>query len=236
MSEAAKDLAPPADVSDLALYGQYTGSVSERPRYTSEQTFRRGRARREEIIETAVELFARDGYRGTGLAAIASKVGVSQPTLRHHFGTKQQLLRSVLERRYEQDRAAATPFASAGGAATFDIIERLPDYMRSRRGLVHLYVVLGAENLRPEHPVHDWFAQRNLETQEFFADSLRAGRDRGELDENMDVDLVADTIIALIQGVEIQWLLDPASIDLDGVFTSAAASLRQRYVVPVRSA
>lgn len=205
--------------------------MSERPRYTSEQTFRRGLARRAEIIEAAVELFARDGYRGTGLAAIAAKVGVSQPTLRHHFGTKQQLLRAVIERRREQDLEAATPFVTTGGAATFDILEKLPAYTMRRRGLVHLHLVLESENLLPEHPEHAWFAHRNAETHRFFSDSLRAGCDRGELDPDMDPDAVADAIIAFIQGVEVQWLLSPEAIDLEAVYGAAARDLRAAYQV-----
>jgi AcrR family transcriptional regulator len=203
--------------------------MSERPRHTSEQTFLRGQERRREIIEAAVELFARDGYRGTGLAAIAAKVGVSQPTLRHHFGTNQSLLRAVLERRREQDLAAASPFTKAGGAAVFDIVERMPDYMRRRQGLVHLNVVLAAENLSPDHPVYDWFAQQHNETRAVIRDSLRAGVEQGALNADMDVDVAAATIIALIEGVEVQWLLDPTSIDLDAVFISTAAGLRRYY-------
>ena len=210
--------------------------MTQRPRYTSEDTFQRGLVRRREIMEAAIELFSRDGYRGTGLAAIAAKVGVSQPTLRHHFGTKQQLLRAVVERRHEQDVQAAAPMTTMGGGAVFDLIERLPDYMRRRQGLVHLYVVLAAENLLPEHPVHDWFSQRYDDTLKGFADALEIGKDRGELDADMDVVLVATTIIALIQGVEVQWLLDPDSIDLDAVFTSAADSLRRRYQGDLQSA
>jgi AcrR family transcriptional regulator len=203
--------------------------MSERPRHTSEKTFLRGQERRRDIIEAAVELFARDGYRGTGLAAIAAKVGVSQPTLRHHFGSKQSLLHAVLERRREQDLAAASPFTTAGGAAVFDIVERLPDYMRRRQGLVHLYVVLGAENLLPDHPVYDWFVQQHNETRAVIRDSLRVGIEQGALNPDMDVDVVAATIIALIEGVEVQWLLDPTAIDLDAVFISTAAGLRQNY-------
>lgn len=208
----------------------YPFRVTERPRYTSEQTFRRGQARREAIIDAAVELFARDGYRGTGLAAIADMVGVSQPTLRHHFGTKEQLLRAVVARRHEQDLAAASPWASAGGAAVFDILEQLPDYMRRRQGLVHLYVVLRAENLLPEHPIHDWFVRRHQETLRLLSDSLQRGVDRGELSADMQPALVAIHVIALIEGVELQWLLDPQSVDLDGVFSSAAEHFRRRYV------
>lgn len=181
-----------------------------------------------------MELFARDGYRGTGLAAIAARVGISQPTLRHHFGTKLQLLLAVVERRREQDLAAAAPLTAIGGAAIFDLLEGLPDYMRRRQRLVQLHVVLGAENLLPEHPIQDWFTSRYQDTKRELADALRTGLERGEFRESMDADVVAAMLIALIQGVEVQWLLDPDSVDLDVVFTSAADSLRRRYLLDAR--
>lgn len=205
--------------------------MSERPRYTSEETFRRGLTRRAEIIGASVELFVRDGYRGTGLAAIAAKVGVSQPTLRHHFGTKQQLLRAVIQRRQEEDRAAASPFVATGGLAIFDILERMPQYMERRRGLVQLDLVLESENLLPEHPEHEWFVERTNVNHRLISDSLRAGRDRGELRAEMDPDAVADMIIALIQGIEALWLLDADYLDLEAVFRAAASDLRQAYQV-----
>ncbi len=59
----------------------------------------RGIARREEILEAATELFAHKGYRGTGILEIADHVGIGHSGILYHFGTKENLLRAVIERR-----------------------------------------------------------------------------------------------------------------------------------------
>src|SRR4051812_14999202 len=63
------------------------------------QIQQRGVERRSVIVQAATELFARDGYRGTGLAAIAGAVGVPPAAVLHHFGSKENLLLAVLRER-----------------------------------------------------------------------------------------------------------------------------------------
>ena len=50
-----------------------------------------GRASRKAILEAALDVFAERGYRGTSLTEIATRVGMTQPGLLHHFGTKADL-------------------------------------------------------------------------------------------------------------------------------------------------
>jgi TetR/AcrR family transcriptional regulator len=51
---------------------------------------------RETILETAVELFALQGFEATGIQAIVDKANVSKPTLYHHFGHKRGLLDTIV--------------------------------------------------------------------------------------------------------------------------------------------
>jgi AcrR family transcriptional regulator len=51
---------------------------------------------RERLIEASIDLFSHHGFDGTSLSAIAKEVGVTQPTLNYHFGTKRQLYRDVI--------------------------------------------------------------------------------------------------------------------------------------------
>jgi len=48
------------------------------------------------ILESALELFAEDGYNGTSMQSIAKKAGVSKGNLYNYFEGKEQLLEAVL--------------------------------------------------------------------------------------------------------------------------------------------
>ncbi|MBY8974790.1 TetR family transcriptional regulator C-terminal domain-containing protein [Rhodobacteraceae bacterium NNCM2] len=54
-------------------------------------------ANREKIRAAALEIFARDGFRGATVDAIAGAAGMSKPNLLYYFPTKDQIYRSLLE-------------------------------------------------------------------------------------------------------------------------------------------
>lgn len=56
--------------------------------------------KREEILKSALILFADQGYENVGIQKIVESVSVTKPTLYHHFGSKQGLLEAVLDYYY----------------------------------------------------------------------------------------------------------------------------------------
>ncbi|MBW2315261.1 MAG: TetR/AcrR family transcriptional regulator [Deltaproteobacteria bacterium] len=52
----------------------------------------------EKILEVAESLFARRGYQGVGLREVARTAGLSKSALFHHFPSKLELYRAVLDR------------------------------------------------------------------------------------------------------------------------------------------
>ena len=56
---------------------------------------------REKILDAAARLFHEQGYVGTGISTILREAGVNPGSLYHFFGTKEDLLRAVLEH-YEE--------------------------------------------------------------------------------------------------------------------------------------
>ncbi len=56
--------------------------------------------KREEILKSALTLFADQGYENVGIQKIVESVSVTKPTLYHHFGSKQGLLDAILDYYY----------------------------------------------------------------------------------------------------------------------------------------
>jgi len=56
--------------------------------------------RRDQIVETALRLFARHGFDGTSTKQIAQAAGIAEGLIFHYFSTKDDLLNAVLETRH----------------------------------------------------------------------------------------------------------------------------------------
>lgn len=71
-------------------------------------------ARRDEIMEAAVELLAEQGYRGASMLAVARRASASKETLYAWFGTKRGLYEAVIRRNAEIAQAALAPHLDGG--------------------------------------------------------------------------------------------------------------------------
>ena len=188
----------------------------------------RGAVRRRAIMEAALELYARGGFRGTGLAAIGERVGISHAAVLYHFGSAVNLLREVLE---ERDRRIAEHLAPIFAPGGLEALRRLPEVARvnlENPGLARLHTVLQAENLEADGEVHDFFLNRRRNVHQVLADLLRRGQKRGEIRRDIDVHQKADEIIAFMEGAQVQQLLDPERTDLVALYeTYTEAFIRQ---------
>ncbi len=75
--------------------GRYMNTSPKKPRASLEA---RCEQRREDILENAITLFARDGYAATDLQLLADAVKVGKGTLYRHFGNKQELFLAAVDR------------------------------------------------------------------------------------------------------------------------------------------
>ena len=54
-------------------------------------------ARREQLVATALEMFAQQGFHATSMNDVAEAAGVTKPVLYQHFASKRQLYLELLE-------------------------------------------------------------------------------------------------------------------------------------------
>ncbi|WP_165368199.1 TetR/AcrR family transcriptional regulator, partial [Phytoactinopolyspora endophytica] len=167
--------------------------------------------RREQILDVATEAFGNRGFRGVSLADIAATVGISQPGLLHHFRSKEELLIAALERRDEDSfRTMAGVF---DGTTAVDAILALCLHNAEYPESMRLYAVTAAESIEPDHPAHEFFRKRYARVRSSVARRIERDRDAGLLLPELDPDETAAEIIAMMDGLQVQWLLDP-SVDM----------------------
>lgn len=68
---------------------------------TEEQNKKIIDARREEILEAALEEFSRQGYSGTKISDIVKRAGISQGLIYHYYKSKDELYLAVIEKSQE---------------------------------------------------------------------------------------------------------------------------------------
>jgi AcrR family transcriptional regulator len=174
----------------------------------------RAEQRRAQIIAAAEELFSRHGYRGTGLAEVAARVGLSLPGVLHHFGSKEGLLRAVIAQRDAESEANGRRLLDLGGSEGLRGLAEAMARNQAKPEIIRLFTVLVAENVEPDAPLHDHFVQRYRTMRLLLSAGLRESQVRGEIRADVDVEAKAAEIVAVLDGLQTQWLLGPDEVDL----------------------
>lgn len=184
--------------------------------------YAKGRAKRREIIDQAMAMFGEVGYRGASLREIAARCGISHPGLLHHFPTKESLLLAVLEHRDEVD-IEWVGLDDTDGVVTLRRLVELVELNTTRRHIVELYAVLSAEATSTEHPAHQFFVDRYRTSVDAAVRAYRQAGEAGELREGVDPEVAGRQLIALMDGMQVQWLLDRGATDMVAVVRALVA-------------
>lgn len=171
---------------------------------------------RRRILDVAQDVFGRRGSHGASLREIADLAGMSQAGVLHHFGSKTGLLMAVLEERDQASRQQADT------GATWDEQAQVARSMFERaiadRGLTQLFTTVTAESIVPGHPAHDFTVARYRRTAaEFTAALTEATPDEPDAAPATDMAGVARLVMAAMDGLQLQALLDPDA-DVLGAF------------------
>jgi AcrR family transcriptional regulator len=190
-------------------------------------TTQKGRERREQILDAAAEAFAVQGYRNVSLASIAPVVGITAQGVMHYFPTKTDLLLGVLERRKERDTVHFTSMLRELGITLPDLlIEVMRHNVEDEPGLATLDAVIGAESVDPAHPTHGWYAARNERLRRDLAVGVEQSKAAGEMRADLDASAIAAQILAMLDGLILQWALEPGSLDVVAAMREYVRTLR----------
>ncbi|WP_031087722.1 TetR/AcrR family transcriptional regulator [Streptomyces sp. NRRL WC-3549] len=191
--------------------------------------YAKGRAKRGEILDQAMALFGEAGYRGASLRVLATRCGISHPGLLHHFPTKESLLLAVLEHRDEVD-GAWLDLGDTTGVRRLRRFAELAALNATRRGIVELFTVVSAEATAADHPAHAYFVRRYAHSVSGAELAYVQAREEGGLREGVDPALAGAQLIALMDGLQVQWLLSDGATDMAGVLR---AHIQDRLTVPL---
>lgn len=171
------------------------------------------RTRREQILDAAVDLFATTGYRGTSIAAVAERVGITDAGVLYHFNTKEDLLLGVLG---HFDHAVQQGIEEVG-ARGIDLLRLMGEWgsgMEATPGISSLLIRLSAENLTADSPARQFIQERYRHLLDRLTAAFATAASAGDLRADLDPLHEASALIAHLDGVRLQWFLMDRSISM----------------------
>jgi AcrR family transcriptional regulator len=171
------------------------------------------------ILDTAMAIVSEEGFKGLSLRAVARRCDMSAPGLMHYYPDMPTLLMALLQRRDEVDTVAlGDRIADATDLRT--LLDRVVDYNAEHPGPAQMYAMVQAEALDPNHPARAYFESR----------TSRWSRSVGDLLGSDAVPVELRRILpAVLDGLQMHWLMDPEGFDLRAEWALAADALLARY-------
>ena len=158
---------------------------------------------RQDLLEVARRIFARDGYGATTNRSIAEEVGITTGAIYHYFPSKADLFAAV----YDQVQDVVYNRFAAAAAEPGSLTERFSrvldaavDINRSDSSLAGFVVTVPTEVQR--HPeLAELVAERQSRTTAFVAGLVADAVANGELHEGVEPQAVVDIIVIVISGL-----------------------------------
>jgi len=172
-------------------------------------------ARRTQIIESGIEVFAELGYANTSLARIAERAGISKGVISYHFAGKTELMERIVEQVYREIIEFVMPRVEKEATATDALRVRIlavAEYMRDHRAQL---LALGEifNNFRDPDGRPRYGIASNELIYEWQEGALRRGQQTGEF-RSFDPRVMAVSIQGAIDTMFAYWAAYPDH-DLD---------------------
>lgn len=175
--------------------------------------------RREEIVAAALQLILKTGYNQVTLADIADQVGVSKGLISYYFPRKEDVFLAVLDRVVERMDIQFERYCSSPNRApeklTMFFAHLFSNEKRARR---YYTVVIDymAQAIR-QRAVQE-YTQRIYDSYRIYMERvIREGIETGEF-RNVDPGRSASLLMALMEGLILQWFFDKKGFNLDEAY------------------
>ncbi len=170
--------------------------------------------RRQEILDAAEVVFSQRGLANARMDDIVSQSGLSKGTLYWYYGSKNEIIHSLLDRIFtsELEQAEALLVAEGTAAERIEIFLRL--IVQEVQRIEHLmplayeFFSLATRSDEARARLQSYY-QRYIE---LLADLVEQGIDDGEF-QSIDPKAAALAVGALFEGVTLYWFLDPERVD-----------------------
>jgi len=182
---------------------------------------------RSKILETALDLFSKQGYEATGVADICRNAHISKGAFYYHFPSKQELFLELMTTWLEE----VDKFFQAAASSADNVPEAL-ERMAGTTGIIinsleHGFPILlefwQQASRQPEIWAQAVAPYRHY--LDFFADFIQSGIEEGAFDEDIDPQFAARILMAIAMGLLLQASFDPNGADWQEITRSGIKTI-----------
>lgn len=163
-------------------------------------------SRRDHLVQTALELFQKNGYHATGIEKILSTAGVSKPTLYRHFDSKDELIMAALKKWDEESRAWLAGEMKRRGTSPVEqilgLFDALADWFETSGFQGCMFINATVEFAEQDNPIHRMAAEHKRTFAAHVRDLVAASgaKDPGEVTERLMILMEGAIVTAHTQG------------------------------------
>ena len=169
--------------------------------------------RRQEILEAASALFSETGTRGTSIAAVAARAGLTDAGVLYHFKSKKELVLAVLEH-FDLEVERSMQESELHG---IDLLRATREWgvgMEQVPEIQAMLIVLSAEHLHEPGQARDYVQRRYQRVLARYEHAFREAAAAGDLRHDLDAEFEAAALVAHLDGIRFQWFLLDKTISM----------------------
>ncbi|MFJ8194042.1 TetR/AcrR family transcriptional regulator [Streptomyces sp. NPDC096094] len=163
-------------------------------------------ARRQEILEAALQVFAERGFKHASIDAVAERAGLTRQGVLHYFPSKKKLLLEMLSFREQLNRAHL---------AEHPVGEDLPAHFaaavafeQGHPSFATVHSVVMAEAVTGQEPASGYVGDR-LRSLQIHLTARLTERYGERMPSGLSASTAATAVLALVEGIHQWWLMDP---------------------------
>ena len=162
-----------------------------------------------QITQAAIVVFSQKGFDGATMSDIAAEAGINKATIYLYFDSKEALIRSIAEYLFDREIAdLRAAYESEGTAVTrlntfYETLTAGTPEVSPLMPVIFEFYALGQRNEKVRAILEAFIEQSKTLLQSIISDGIAAGEFAP-----VDAEKTARTLLALLDGVSIQWAYD----------------------------
>ncbi len=186
--------------------------------------------RKNQILDAAMQVFARLGFHKARMDDVAREAGVSKGLLYWYYKNKDALIAAILDRLFSQEMGHLRQALVAPGPVSERLLALGGETARHVLRLKFLapiafeFYALAGRNAHVRSALQRYYAQYRQNLTQLIEEGIASG----EFRPDTQAETVAQTIIALFEGLILLWIVDPEQMPL-------AEQVEESFALIVRS-